>query len=77
TKIAPSEMQLRPSSAIANAALWPATTTPSDLNPSEIFKAHIKHSNETSLQAKVVRAAVSLPGAMEKGLEFDYKNNMY
>ncbi|HEX5838796.1 MAG TPA: pyridoxamine 5'-phosphate oxidase family protein [Anaerolineales bacterium] len=77
TKIAPTAMKLRPSMAIANSALWPSTKTPEDLNPSEIFKAHIKQSNETSLQAKVVRAAVSLPGAMEKGLEFDYKNNMY
>lgn len=77
TKVAPAEMRLRPSTAIANAALWPSTPTPEDLNPSEIFKAHIKLSNENSLQAKVVRAAVSLPGAMEKGLEFDYKNNMY
>lgn len=77
TRIAPTDMKLRPSMAIANAALWPAAPTPADLNPSEIFKAHIKHSNETSIQAKVVRAAVSLPGAMEKGLEFDYKNNLY
>lgn len=65
------------SSLALTSALWPAKKTPEDLIPSEIFKAHIKHSKESSLQAKVARAAVSLPGAMEKGLEFYYKNNMY
>lgn len=70
-------MRIRPSLAIANSVLWPASKEPKDLIPSEIFKSHIKKNKESSLAAKVARAAVSLPGAMEKGLEFDYKNNMY
>lgn len=77
TKITPVSMQIRSSRVIDTSALWPAKKAPEDLVPSEIFKAHIKQSKETSLQAKVARAAVSLPGAMEKGLELDYKNNMY
>lgn len=77
TKIAPSSMGIRSSLAIANSGLWPAKNKPEDLIPSEIFKAHMKKSKESSLQAKVARAAISLPGAMEKGLEFDYKNNLY
>ena len=77
TKIAPASMRIKPSAAIASSALWPAKKGPQDLVPAEIFKAHIKQSKESSLQGKVARAAVSLPGAMEKGLEFDYKNNMY
>lgn len=77
TKITPASMRIRPSQVIATSALWPAKKTPEDLVPSEIFKAHIKQSKENSLQAKIARAAVSLPGAMEKGLELDYKNNMY
>lgn len=77
TKITPASMRIKPSLAIANSVLWPAQKEPEDLIPSEIFKAHIKQSKESSLQAKVARAAVSLPGAMEKGLELDYKINMY
>ncbi len=77
TKITPASMRIRSSLAISNSALWPAKTKPKDLVPSDIFKAHVKSSKERSLAAKVARAAVSLPGAMEKGLEFDYKNNMY
>lgn len=77
TKVRPDSMQIRPSLAIRNSALWPAEKGPDDLNPAEIFKAHIKQSSENSLQAKVARAAVSLPGAMEKGLELDYKHNLY
>lgn len=76
-KVAVASMQIKPSVAIEHAALWPAQAGPEELVPSEIFKAHIRQSNEDSLQAKVVRAAVSLPGAMEKGLELDYKKNMY
>jgi len=77
TKITPTSMQIRSSVAIANSVLWPAQKEPEDLISSEIFKAHMKKSNESSLQAKVARAAISLPGAMEKGLELDYKINMY
>lgn len=77
TKITPESMRILSSLAVSNSALWPAKKQPDDLIPSEIFKAHIKQSKESSLQAKVARAAVSLPGAMEKGLDLDYKHNMY
>ncbi len=77
TKIKPSTMQIKSSMALAKSPLWPPKQTPKDLIPSEIFKSHIKLSKESSIQAKIARAAVSLPGAMAKGLDADYKNNMY
>ncbi|MFT6163784.1 MAG: hypothetical protein ACJA1T_000507 [Zhongshania aliphaticivorans] len=77
TKINPSAMQIKPSIALTKSALWPSQMAPKDLIPSEIFKSHIKQSKENSIQAKMARAAVSLPGAMEKGLALDYKKNMY
>ncbi len=77
TSVTASSIKKTTSQAITSAKLWPAQRTPEDLVPSEIFKAHIKHSKENSLQAKVARAAVSLPGAMENGLALDYKKNMY
>lgn len=77
TKINPSSIQISPSAALAKSALWPPQIAPKDLIPSEIFKSHIQQSNARSIQAKIARAAVSLPGAMKKGLEIDYKKNMY
>lgn len=77
TKVAVGSMTLKSSAAIERSALWPAQAGPEDLVPSEIFKAHLRLSSEDSLQAKLARAAVSLPGAMQKGLELDYKKNMY
>jgi predicted pyridoxine 5'-phosphate oxidase superfamily flavin-nucleotide-binding protein len=77
TKISADSKVIKPSIAIAKASLWPAKDARKDLKPVEIFKAHIKHSKESSLKAKVARAAVSLPGAFEAGLEIDYKKNMY
>lgn len=76
-KITPASLRVRPSPAIASSVLWPSEKGPGDLVPSDIFKAHIQRSKDSSLKAKVARAAVSLPGAMEKGLELDYKKNMY
>ena len=77
TKITPTSVRIKPSIALAKSTLWPAIEVPQDLIAAEIFKAHIKHSKESSLQAKAARVAVSLPGAMEKGLKLDYKKNMY
>ena len=76
-KIAADSKLIKPSIAIVKSTLWPAKAPRKDLKPAEIFKAHIKNSKESSLKAKVARAAVSLPGAIEVGLEVDYKNNMY
>jgi uncharacterized protein len=77
TRIKPTSMTMLSSEAISNSVLWPAKERPVDLVPADIFKAHIQRSKESSIQAKIARAAVSLPGAMEKGLQFDYKKNMY
>ncbi len=77
TKVAPGTMQIKPSPAMARSRPWPPTPPPEALDASEIFKAHIKQSKERSLQAKVARAALSVPGAMKKGLDYDYKKNMY
>ena len=77
TQITPSSMEIRPSAAIEKAELWKAKPKPQDLKPADIFKAHVKQSKDSSLTAKIARTALSVPGAMEKGLEADYKKNMY
>ena len=77
TKITASTMSIKLSQALATSALWTTKAKPDDLKPAEIFKAHIQQSKEQSLQARVARAAVSVPGAMKTGLEADYKKNLY
>ncbi len=42
-----------------------------------MFVAHVKHSKAAGLQATLARAALSVPGLMEKGLKQDYKKNLY
>ncbi|MBL8269330.1 pyridoxamine 5'-phosphate oxidase family protein [Steroidobacter sp.] len=77
TRIENAELSVRKSEALARARLWPTVPTTADLNPADIFKAHVQLSRETGLQATLVRAAVAVPGMMRKGLENDYKNNLY
>jgi hypothetical protein len=76
TRIEPLTLNLHDSEAIVRARLWPATTRAEGLNPAAIFAAHVKHSKAGGLQAKLMRAALT-PGVMEKGLQRDYKNNLY
>lgn len=77
TTIDPESMTVTDSRILSETSVWPAAAAPADLNPAEIFKSHIKHSKDRSMSAKVARAAVSIPGAFKKGLDADYKNNMY
>ncbi len=77
TRVTPTDMQKHNSTAITRGSLWPSEEAPSGLNSAQIFKDHMKKSRESSLQAKLARAAISLPGALTKGLELDYKNNLY
>lgn len=65
------------SEALLRARLWPVTSRADDLDPVEIFKDHIKLSREDGVQAALARAAIAAPGAMRRGLDHDYKTNLY
>ncbi|WP_440224286.1 pyridoxamine 5'-phosphate oxidase family protein [Dokdonella sp. MW10] len=65
------------SAALRRVQPWPAASAPPDLDPAAIFKAHVKLSREGGLQAALVRAAVSIPGLMRRGLASDYAKNLY
>jgi len=65
------------SAALRRAQPWPAAPADASLDPAATFTAHVKLSKARGLQAGVARAALSLPGLMEKGLQHDYKNNLY
>lgn len=77
TRIERTEFSVRRSAALSRARLWPSVATITDLDPAEIFKAHIKLSRVSGVEASIARASVSIPGMMRKGLEHDYKKNLY
>ncbi|MCD0502202.1 pyridoxamine 5'-phosphate oxidase family protein [Bordetella petrii] len=76
TFMAPS-LVLRESAALARARPWEAVSPPSDIDPAEIFAAHVKLNKARGLGAMIAKGMVSVPGLMRKGLEQDYKRNLY
>lgn len=77
TRVIPQGAALNHSPALVRARLWPASPPPEDLEAPAIFKAHLKLNQTKGLSATLTRAATSIPGAMEKGLAYDYKKNLY
>lgn len=65
------------SAALERATPWPAAPAPTDIEPAAIFRDHVKLSASRGAAATLVRAAVSVPGLMRKGLDKDYKQNLY
>ncbi|WP_028081274.1 pyridoxamine 5'-phosphate oxidase family protein [Solimonas soli] len=65
------------SAALRCARLWPAAPADEQLDPAATFAAHVKLSKTRGLAAGIARAALSVPGLMDKGLQHDYKNNLY
>jgi len=68
---------LRDSAALARAELWPAPAAPADIDPAEVFAAHVRLNKTRGLGAAIARGMVSIPGLMRTGLKQDYKRNMY
>lgn len=71
------QLRLSDSAAIARAQLWPAVAAPADIDPAMMFTNHVKLNKTRGLAAHVARVAVSVPGMMQKGLDMDYKRNLY
>jgi len=68
---------LRHSPALARARLWPSGGRPDGIEPAKIFAAHVRLNKDRSLAARVAGAVVSIPGLLRRGLEKDYKSNLY
>ena len=75
TSISCETIEIRDSPAIARAALWPAAAAPENFNPAKVAVGHIKLAK--GLKAKLVGAAMSIPGLVEKELDKDYKKNLF
>lgn len=73
-------VDLRPSAALARACLWPAPAEPPAIDPAALFLDHIKLNRDAGLGARLAVAALAVPGVaglLKKGLEKDYKDNLY
>jgi predicted pyridoxine 5'-phosphate oxidase superfamily flavin-nucleotide-binding protein len=77
TRVDDVEIELRPSPALARAALWPAAAAPADIKPAKMFADHVKLNKDKGLGARIAGAVVSVPGLMQRGLDKDYKDNLY
>lgn len=78
TCVEPSGLRLQHSEAVVRSRPWSSQPRPAhDLDPAEIFKAHVKLSRSSGLQATLLRTTISIPGLMQKGLDSDYKKNLY
>lgn len=71
-------LALHDSAALTRAELWAASSAvPSDIDPAEVFAAHVKLNKTRGWNAAIAKGLVSVPGLMRKGLEQDYKRNLY
>jgi hypothetical protein len=68
---------LQRSPALARASLWPAAPAPDGLVPSRLMAAHVLAHRGRSAGDLLAKALVSVPGLMRKGLEHDYRKNLY
>lgn len=77
TCLAVSAVAMRESAALQRVRPWATPLAAVDIDPAEVFAAHVKLNKARGLRAAIAKGAVSIPGLMRKGLEQDYKRNMY
>ena len=76
-QIDPKEVSLETSLALQRAKLWPAVSPELVFKAADIWRDHVKLSKLKGVQAKIAKAAVSVPGVLQKGLDLDYEKNLY
>lgn len=77
TRIDDFDIAIRPSAALERARLWPAAPAPADIRPAKMFAGHVRLNKDKGLGARIAGALVSVPGLMQRGLDQDYKDNLY
>lgn len=70
-------LELSVSGALDRAKLWPMTAPVEGIDSAKMFVTHVKLNKGKGLSAKLAGAVISVPGLMQKGLERDYKTNLY
>lgn len=77
TYVEDAAVELRQSEALIRANLWPVAAKAEGIDPAKMFVAHVKLNKDKGLAAKLAGAVLSVPGLMQKGLDKDYKTNLY
>ncbi|WP_149536355.1 pyridoxamine 5'-phosphate oxidase family protein [Siccirubricoccus phaeus] len=79
-RVAVSGIEYQVSPALARAGLWPVAPAAQAIDPAALFVEHIKLNRGNGLGARLASAALAVPGAatlLKKGLDKDYKENLY
>src|SRR3546814_15017593 len=58
TRVDDVEIELRPSPALARAALWPAAAAPADIKPAKMFADHVKLNKDKEIGSASCRERV-------------------
>ncbi len=72
-------IEVRPSQALERARIWPVADKP-EIDPAGLFVEHIKQNRAKGLGAAIASAALAVPGVpglLKKGIEKDYRDNLY
>lgn len=72
-------IELRDSPTLDRADLWPVRAE-TDIDPTRLFVEHIKLNKAGGIGGALARASLSMPGMrglLKKGLDKDYKDNLY
>lgn len=77
TRVDDLDIVIRPSAALERARPWPAAPAPADIKPAKMFAEHVRLNKDKGLGARIAGAFVSVPGLMQRGLDKDYKDNLY
>ncbi|HWW59577.1 MAG TPA: hypothetical protein VN047_21995, partial [Sphingopyxis sp.] len=77
TRVDDIEVELLTSAALERARLWPSAAAPADIRPAKMFADHVKLNKDKGIGARIAGAFVSVPGLMQRGLDKDYKDNLY
>jgi hypothetical protein len=77
TRIESAKIELVDSPTLERTNLRPTKAPDEPIDPAAMIAAHVRLNGDRNLRAKLVRAAVSAPGLMQKGLDHDYKSNLY
>ena len=78
-RIGVESITLSESAALVRASLWPVARH-SDIDPAKLFVEHIKLNKTGGVGAALARATLSVPGMtglLKKGLDKDYRDNLY
>ncbi len=73
------KLEFSTSAALTRAALWPVQPVTA-IDPAKLFVEHVRRNRTEGAAAALARASLAVPGAaslLRRGLERDYKDNLY